>query len=133
MFVISFFTSCSCEHPCKKITQHIILNVFLNMETALLAATEKNETNTVISLLKKGANINATDSQGRTPLMIATYKNDVKTAKALIEAGADVNIQDDMKNNPFLYAGAEGYLVRWLPLKLSIPGYLHDLHQYLFE
>ncbi len=80
------------------------------METALLAATEKNETNTVISLLKQGANINATDSQGRTPLMIATYKNDVKTAKALIKAGADVNIQDDMKNNPFLYAGAEGYL-----------------------
>ncbi len=33
------------------------------METALLAATEKNETNTVISLLKQGANINATDSQ----------------------------------------------------------------------
>ncbi|MGH1287527.1 ankyrin repeat domain-containing protein [Bacillus toyonensis] len=81
-----------------------------NMETALLAATEKNETNTVISLLKQGANINATDSQGRTPLMIATYKNDIKIAKALIDAGADVNIQDNMKNNPFLYAGAEGYL-----------------------
>ncbi|KFN03601.1 ankyrin repeat domain-containing protein [Bacillus clarus] len=80
------------------------------METALLTATEKKETNTVISLLKKGANINTTDSKGRTPLMIATYENDIKTAKALIDAGADVNIQDDMKNNPFLYAGAEGYL-----------------------
>lgn len=80
------------------------------METALLTATEKQETNTVISLLKKGADINITDNKGRTPLMIATYKNDVKTAKALIDAGADVNIQDDMKNNPFLYAGAEGYL-----------------------
>lgn len=63
------------------------------METSLLAATEKQETNTVISLLKKGADINIMDSKGRTPLMIATYKNDVKTAKALIEAGADVNIK----------------------------------------
>lgn len=100
-FVI-FLQGCSQEQEVKK--------EMTNMETALLTATEKQETNTVISLLKKGTDINITDNKGRTPLMIATYKNDIKTAKALIEAGADVNIQDDMKNNPFLYAGAEGYL-----------------------
>ncbi|MEC3468715.1 ankyrin repeat domain-containing protein [Bacillus tropicus] len=99
---VIFLQGCSQEQEVKK--------EMINMETALLTATEKQETNTVISLLKKGADINITDNKGRTPLMIATYKNDVKTAKALIEAGADVNIQDDMKNNPFLYAGAEGYL-----------------------
>ncbi|MFK2796470.1 ankyrin repeat domain-containing protein [Bacillus cereus] len=99
---VIFLQGCSQEQEVKK--------EMINMETALLAATEKNETNTIISLLKQGSNINATDNQGRTPLMIATYKNDVKTAKMLIESGADVNIQDDMKNNPFLYAGAEGYL-----------------------
>ncbi|MGF9765392.1 ankyrin repeat domain-containing protein [Bacillus albus] len=99
---VIFLQGCSQEQEVKKEMK--------NMETALLTATEKQETTTVISLLKKGADINITDSKGRTPLMIATYKNDVKTAKALIEAGADVNIQDDMKNNPFLYAGAEGYL-----------------------
>lgn len=99
---VIFLQGCSQEQEVKK--------EMTNMETALLAATEKNETNTVISLLKQGANINAKDSQGRTPLMIATYKNDIKTAKALIDAGADVNIQDNIKNNPFLYAGAEGYL-----------------------
>ncbi|MBJ7927728.1 ankyrin repeat domain-containing protein [Bacillus cereus group sp. N31] len=96
---VIFLQGCSQEQEVKK--------EMTNMETALLAATEKNETNTVISLLKQGANINATDSQGRTPLMIATYKNDIKTAKALIDAGADVNIQDNIKNNPFLYAGAD--------------------------
>ena len=37
------------------------------METALLTATEKQETNTVISLLKK-ADINITDNKGRTLL-----------------------------------------------------------------
>ncbi len=99
---VIFLQGCSQEQGVKK--------EMTNMETALLAATEKQETNTVISLLKKGADINITDNKGRTPLMIATYKNDVKTAKALIEAGADVNIQDDIKNNPFLYAGADSSL-----------------------
>ncbi|NUC16466.1 ankyrin repeat domain-containing protein [Bacillus mycoides] len=99
---VIFLQGCSQEQEVKK--------EMTNMETTLLTATEKQETNTVISLLKKGADINITDNKGRTSLMIATYKNDVKTAKALIDAGADVNIQDDMKNNPFLYAGAEGYL-----------------------
>ncbi|USK96353.1 ankyrin repeat domain-containing protein [Bacillus tropicus] len=99
---VIFLQGCSQEQEVKK--------KMTNMETSLLTATEKQETNTVISLLKKRADINITDNKGRTPLMIATYKNDVKTAKVLIEAGADVNIQDDMKNNPFLYASAEGYL-----------------------
>lgn len=81
-----------------------------SMEKQLLTAVEQRETATVLSLLQQGANINVTDSQGRTPVMIATYGNDIKTAKALIKAGANVNIQDKMKNNPFLYAGAEGYL-----------------------
>ncbi|MGM7723207.1 ankyrin repeat domain-containing protein [Metabacillus sp. Hm71] len=76
----------------------------------LLQAAEHGEADIIGKLVKKGANINAQDSKGRTAAMIATYNKDVKTAKVLIEAGADVNIQDDMKNNPFLYAGAEGYI-----------------------
>lgn len=81
-----------------------------SMEKQLLTAAEQKDTNTVLSLIQQGADINVTDSQGRTPVMVATYGNDIKTAKALIDAGADINIQDEMKNNPFLYAGAEGYL-----------------------
>ena len=76
----------------------------------MLQATEQKETDTVKELIKKGANINAQDSKGRTAVMIATYNNDVETAKVLIDAGADVNIQDHIKNNPFLYAGAEGHI-----------------------
>ncbi|WP_243526401.1 ankyrin repeat domain-containing protein [Bacillus pseudomycoides] len=88
-----------------------------SMEKQLLTATEQKDTNTVLSLIQQGANINVTDNQGRTPVMIATYGNDIKTARTLIKAGANVNIQDKMKNNPFLYTGAEGYLEI---LKLSI-------------
>ncbi|MDA1761542.1 ankyrin repeat domain-containing protein [Bacillus cereus] len=98
---VIFLQGCSQKQEVKK--------EMTNMETALLAATEKNETNTVISLLKQGANINATDNQGRTPLMIATYKNDVKTARALITAGADINIPDNDGVTPLEHARAHHF------------------------
>lgn len=98
---VIFLRGCSQEQEVKKEMK--------NMETALLTATEKQETTTVISLLKKGADINITDSKGRTPLMIATYKNDVKTAKALIEAGADVNIPDNDGVTPLEHARAHNF------------------------
>lgn len=79
------------------------------MTDALHRATEQQDTEQVKKLIKDGVDINAQDSQGRTPLMIAAYNEDYDTAKVLIKAGADVNIQDNMKNNPYLYASAEGY------------------------
>lgn len=92
------------REPKKQIKEGEVVN------EQLIQAAERRDTDTVKRLIKEGANINAQDSNGRTPTMIATYNNDVVTAKILIDAGADVNIQDDMKNNPFLYAGAEGYI-----------------------
>lgn len=76
----------------------------------LLLAAEQKDTDSIRKLIKKGADLNTQDAQGRTAAMIATYNNGVETAKALIDAGADVNLQDNLQNNPFLYAGAEGYL-----------------------
>ncbi|MGF9966138.1 ankyrin repeat domain-containing protein [Bacillus rhizoplanae] len=94
--------------PKKQEKEKEIVSKGLNKQ--LLQAAEHREADTISKLIKKGANINAQDSKGRTATMIATYNNDVETAKVLIKAGADVNIKDDMKNNPFLYAGAEGYI-----------------------
>lgn len=99
---VFFLQGCTQEQEPKKEMNSV--------EKQLLTATEQRATATVLSLIQQGANINVTDSKGRTPVMVATYENDVKTARILIDAGADVNIQDGMKNNPFLYAGAEGYL-----------------------
>jgi len=82
----------------------------LNLNKQLLIVSKSGDHQGIQRLLKKGANINATDKRGRTPLMIATYNNDFETSKILISAGADVNILDNLKNNPFLYAGAEGYI-----------------------
>lgn len=80
------------------------------MNECLIAAAERGDTNEVRRLLDNGANIDATDSQGRTAILAATHRNRVDTVKALIEAGADINIRDERKDNPFLYAGAEGLL-----------------------
>lgn len=79
-------------------------------ENELFAAVAAKDTAKTLELVQRGANLNAQDSEGRTPAMVATYNNDLATAEVLIEAGADVNIRDRMLNNPFLYAGAEGYL-----------------------
>jgi uncharacterized protein len=95
------------EEPTKQ--EKEMGNMTEELNEQLLKAAERGEDDTISKLIKKGANINAQDSKGRTATMIATYNQDENIAKILIEAGADVNIQDDMKNSPFLYAGAEGY------------------------
>lgn len=79
-------------------------------DNALLQAAGQGDAHRVRVLLDRGARVDATDAEGRTPLMIATYANDVETARVLVEAGADIDRRDDIRNNPFLYAGAEGQL-----------------------
>ncbi|GIP04713.1 hypothetical protein J28TS4_31200 [Paenibacillus lautus] len=81
-----------------------------NMDRQLIESAEQGNTEQVRQLLQSGANIDATDEQGRTAVMAATYRNHVDTVDALIQAGADINIQDHQLNNVFLYAGAEGML-----------------------
>jgi ankyrin repeat protein len=80
------------------------------MDQDLIAAAGKDDLARISALLKKGANVNARDAQGRTPVMAATYARHANAVEALIRAGADVNARDEMLNNPFLYAGAEGML-----------------------
>ena len=80
------------------------------MDQDLIAAAGKDDLARISALLKRGANVNARDAQGRTPVMAATYARHANAVEALIRAGADVNARDEMLNNPFLYAGAEGML-----------------------
>ncbi|MFB4329616.1 ankyrin repeat domain-containing protein [Paenibacillus sp. CR_12] len=80
------------------------------MDRQLIESAEQGNAEQVRQLLQSGANIDATDEQGRTAVMAATYRNHVDTVDALIQAGADINIRDHQLNNVFLYAGAEGML-----------------------
>ncbi|EGG37002.1 ankyrin repeat protein [Paenibacillus sp. HGF5] len=81
-----------------------------DMDRQLIESAEQGNKEQVRQLLQFGANIDATDDQGRTAVMAATYRNHVDTVDALIQAGADINIRDHQLNNVFLYAGAEGML-----------------------
>ena len=80
------------------------------MDQELISAAGTGDLARISALLKKGANVNGRDAQGRTPVMAATYGRHAGAVKALLAAGADVDQRDQLLNNPFLYAGAEGML-----------------------
>ena len=102
--------------------QHLILLfsfIFLNScnndmnthpQTNLLEAVQKNQLLFVEEELKKGANVNLTDKNGKSLLLIATHNNNFEMAKLLVSYKADVNQQDKIQDSPFLYAGAAGHL-----------------------
>lgn len=55
-------------------------------------------------LLKKGADVNATDEYGRTPLLYAIIYSMSNIIKLLIDKGADVNARDRNGWTPLLFA-----------------------------
>lgn len=101
ILLILFLSACQ-PNPEKEEVQ--------TMNRELIEYAEQGNTEQVRQLLQSGADINATDEQGRTAVMAATYHNHVGTVEALIQAGADINIRDHQLNNVFLYAGAEGMM-----------------------
>lgn len=79
------------------------------MNQQLITSAEQGDLENVLQLLQEGAQINATDHNGRTAAVAATHNNQVEVVKALIENGADINIRDNRSDNVLLYAGATGY------------------------
>lgn len=80
------------------------------MNQQLIKEAESGNVDNLLKLIKDGANLNATDSRGRTPVMAAVYAGRTEAFRALIQAGADINIRDDRRDNPLLYASAAGNL-----------------------
>jgi len=58
----------------------------------------------VISLIEKGANINAADKEGYTPLILAVQSNNKQIADLLILKGADLNRRDIYGYTPLLWS-----------------------------
>src|SRR5688572_27870046 len=59
--------------------------------TALMRSAERGDLHAVRGLLKKGADVNATDAVGGTPLMSAAARGHLAVVKTLLTAGADPN------------------------------------------
>lgn len=81
--------------------------------TILHMAVEGGHVKIMDCLLKAGANIKATDSDGRTPLMVV---EDATTLAALVEHGAVTTDLDNTGRNIWHYAAAtDGFrLIEWL-------------------
>ena len=84
-------------------------------DTLLGIAAFNRDTNVVLFLVSKGADVNAKDDDGFTPLMQAMLMgNDNKPAAPIVEIlvanGADPNAQDKQGNTPLILASERGVL-----------------------
>lgn len=61
-------------------------------------ASLKGNSEMVLYLIKKGADVNKVDRFGMSPLYAALYSKDLETAKTLIEKGAHLNYKAEGKN-----------------------------------
>ncbi|OOR11350.1 hypothetical protein BW897_17935 [Bacillus cereus] len=99
---VIFLQGCSQEQEVKK--------EMTNMETALLTATEKQETNTVISLLKKGADVNIQDDMKNNPFLYAGAEGYFDILKLTIDAGADPSLTNRYGGTALIPASEHGYI-----------------------
>ena len=74
----------------------------------LIDAAKNVDRNGVRSLLKQGANVNATDADGTTALHWASYRDDLESADLLLHAGANVNARNDLGATPLWAASQNG-------------------------
>ena len=74
----------------------------------LVDAAKNVDREAVRSLLKQGANVNATEADGTTALHWASYRDDLESADLLIRAGANVNARNDLGATPLWAACQNG-------------------------
>jgi ankyrin repeat protein len=72
--------------------------------TPLHMASERGQTAAVVALADLGADVNKTDSLGRSALHWATKGNNLQVVEVLVARGADVNARDLAKDTVLHYA-----------------------------
>ena len=78
--------------------------------TPVADAAMRGDTETVRSLLRGGADVNAAHADGMTPLHWASYGDHVEMAKALIYAGANPNVLTRLGDySPLILASMNGF------------------------
>lgn len=74
----------------------------------LIDAAKNVDREAVRSLLKQGANVNATQADGTTALHWASYRDDLESADLLIRSGANINARNDLGATPLWAACQNG-------------------------
>ena len=78
------------------------------MNRALLDAAAAGRVHEVENLIRKGADINCTDTQGRTPLILAVENGQSSALRVLLQSNAELAVTDVSGNNPLLIAVRRG-------------------------
>lgn len=78
------------------------------LHTPLIEALLENNLDVVENLLRRGADPNQTDFEGRTPLMLAAQLGNLDMINALLRARANVNAQDSSGNSALIFATTQG-------------------------
>ena len=71
------------------------INYNSGMGTALMATIMSGNNKILEKLISQKANLNLSDSQGKTALIYATFFNKNEIVKTLIKAGADITSKDN--------------------------------------
>jgi hypothetical protein len=71
-------------------------------------AALRGETNSIEMMLKLGAEVNATDDQGKTPLHDACLKGHLETVRLLLDHGANIGARDKNDATPLHDAALGG-------------------------
>ncbi|ACE06554.1 hypothetical protein Aasi_1229 [Candidatus Amoebophilus asiaticus 5a2] len=92
-------------------TNKELAQLLINKEKYLLhAAVENGQLAVVKMFLKKGANIQAKDVEGKSPLHLAARAGHLEIAKLLLEKGADTEARNSYGNSPLHSATKNGQL-----------------------
>jgi ankyrin repeat protein len=89
--------------------------------TPLIAAAARNAPDAVRLLVRRGADIDACDEQGRTALMIAAWHGHPRSVQALLECGADHSLRSDGGTTALMAASLPGEPDRMLQKLNSLP------------
>src|SRR3990172_6173795 len=79
-----------------------------NLESVLLDAAAKGQTEFVKSLLDSGADIESKNELGATSLILASVKGHAQVVKLLLDRGADVNAKTTTGITPLMAAATAG-------------------------
>lgn len=86
----------------------LIPSAVLAGDARMVQAVQKQDAALVRTLIRRGADVNASQPDGATPLHWATHRDNLDIADALIKAGANVNAANDYGVTPLSLACTNG-------------------------